>query len=80
MKPKIQTETKEETVLREYRHLRTIIKEERRKVEHFEAKIKEARAKIDAKLEVLKANEARFKDLRKQAAKILTEMLDEDAG
>ena len=80
MKPKIQTETKEETVLREYRHLRTIIKEERHKVEHFEAKIKEARDKIDAKLEVLKANEARFKDLRKQAAKILTEMLDEDAG
>ena len=74
----IKRETKEETILREYRHLRLVIAEERQKVKYFENQMNQARDKIKYKLGVIKANEAKMAKLRKEAAKIMAEMLGED--
>ena len=75
----IKSETKEETVLREYRHLRLIIAEEREKVLYFKRHIEQTKDKIKYKLEVIKSNEAKLEKLRKKAARIMAEMLGEDA-
>lgn len=74
----IKQETREETILREYRHLRTIIKEEKIKLAHFDRKRKEIQDKIEAKLEVIKINSLRLDELRSQAKKIIESMLKDD--
>ena len=78
MKAVIKPDTKEETILREYRHLRLIIAEERGKVKYLDGRMEQLREKRATKLEVIKANEKRFAELRKQAAAIMADMLGED--
>ena len=73
----IKPETKEETILREYRHLRTIVTEEKAKVLYFSERLERITKQISDKKKVIKINEARLAALRKQAAKIIKEMLDE---
>lgn len=76
----IKPETKEETVLREYRHVRTILREERGKVAYLEERIDQLRQKIKDKQAVIKVNQLEFDKLRKEASRIVSEMLDEDVG
>ena len=76
----IKPETKEETILREYRHLRTIVAEEKAKVLYFSERLERIAKQILDKKKVININEKRLAVLRKQAAKIVKDMLAEDDG
>lgn len=73
----IKKTTPEETILREYRHLRTVIAEERVKIKYLDGRLEQMKQKRADKIETIKANEVRFTELRAQAAKIMAEMVDE---
>ncbi len=79
MKATIKPEKREETVLREYRHLKLIIAEERGKVEYLTRRIIELEGKIKHKRAVIQGNQARLDELREEAVGIIGAMLDEGA-
>jgi hypothetical protein len=70
----VKPESREETVLRQYRHERTVVDEETAKLERMEVKRRELDKQIEAKRAALKAHKDTLAELRAEAGAILAEL------